>query len=167
MYEILYRLNDGFDQIVNQFQQLSKSGVRPRAWKRFLLIAEETPAEVNFELVDLLQERELRNWTDFGRLRDRYENRPVVREDTQQKRNPSARRVKQGVAPDANSTGGMTGPIFAKSPVANPGLPDGPQFLDPLRGYGQPPLPGAPFTTHACTVGDSGPMRVRGGAGSS
>jgi hypothetical protein len=54
-------------------------------------------------------------------------------------------------------TSGMTGPIFARSPVANPGLPDGPLFLDPLRGYGQPPLPGPPFATHACNVGDSGP----------
>jgi hypothetical protein len=57
-------------------------------------------------------------------------------------------------------TSGMTGPVFARSPVANPGLPDGPQFLDPLRGYGQPPLPGPPFPTHACTVGDSGPECV-------
>src|SRR5271156_6772101 len=76
LYEILYRLNDGFDQMVHQFQQLSKSGVRRRAWKRFQVIAEEMRAEVNFDLVEFLQERELKNWTDFGRLRDRYENRP-------------------------------------------------------------------------------------------
>jgi Flp pilus assembly protein TadG len=36
---------------------------------------------------------------------------------------------------------GVAGPIFAMNPVASPGLPDGPQFLDPMRGYGQPPLP--------------------------
>jgi Flp pilus assembly protein TadG len=43
--------------------------------------------------------------------------------------------------PGTIPTGGVTGPIFAMRPVANPGLPDGPQFLDPMRGYGQPPLP--------------------------
>jgi len=38
---------------------------------------------------------------------------------------------------------GIAGPVIAMNPVANPGLPDGPQFLDPMRGYGQPPLPTA------------------------
>jgi hypothetical protein len=51
-------------------------------------------------------------------------------------------------------TNGMTGPIFARSPVANPGLPDGPEFLDPLRGYGQPPLQIAPpLSTYAVMGG--------------
>jgi hypothetical protein len=59
----------------------------------------------------------------------------------------------------------LTGPIFARSPVANPGMADGPPFLDPLRGYGQPPLPGPPFASHACTVGDSGPECVYAVAG--
>jgi len=31
---------------------------------------EEIRAEVNFELVDLLHERELKDWTHFGRLRE-------------------------------------------------------------------------------------------------
>ena len=79
LYEILYRINDGFDQIANQFQQLDKSGVRRRAWKRFRLIAEEMRAEVNFELVEFLQERELKDWTDFGRLRLDYEKRHADR----------------------------------------------------------------------------------------
>lgn len=43
--------------------------------------------------------------------------------------------------PGTIPSGGVTGPIFAMKPVATPGLPDGPEFLDPLRGYGQPPLP--------------------------
>jgi Flp pilus assembly protein TadG len=43
--------------------------------------------------------------------------------------------------PGTIPSGGVTGPIFAMRPVASPGLPDGPQFLDPMRGYGQPPLP--------------------------
>jgi hypothetical protein len=38
---------------------------------------------------------------------------------------------------------GIGGPIIAMSPLASPGVPDGPQFLDPMRGYGQPSLPTA------------------------
>jgi len=62
-------------------------------------------------------------------------------------------------------TSGMAGPIFARSPVANPGLPDGPQFLDPLRGYGQPPLPVLKAGSHACNLSDSGPECVYAVAG--
>lgn len=86
LYEILYRINEGFDQIVDQFQQLDTSSVRRRAWKRFRLIAEELRAEVNFELVGFLHERELENWTDFGRLRQKAEKRSC------DERRPPARR---------------------------------------------------------------------------
>ena len=55
---------------------------------------------------------------------------------------------------------GITGPVIAMRPVANPGLPDGPQFLDPMRGYGQPPLPDAPLNTFAVIGGN-----LRGGTG--
>jgi hypothetical protein len=55
----------------------------------------------------------------------------------------------------------VIGPIIALSSVSNPGtgnpfqnMVDGPQFLDPLRGYGQPPLPGSVLTTYAVIAGD-------------
>ncbi len=44
--------------------------------------------------------------------------------------------------------------------MANPGLADGPQFLDPLRGYGQPPLPSPKAGAHQCVLADSGPECV-------
>jgi Flp pilus assembly protein TadG len=56
----------------------------------------------------------------------------------------------------------VSGPIFIPSSVSNPSsgsantfsiLPDGPQFLDPMRGYGQPPLPTTPLTTYAVMQG--------------
>ena len=56
----------------------------------------------------------------------------------------------------------VNGPVYVPSFVSNPStgstntfsiLPDGPQFLDPLRGYGQPPLPTAPLTTYAVMQG--------------
>jgi hypothetical protein len=49
---------------------------------------------------------------------------------------------------------GVAGPIIAMNPVASPYLPDGPQFLDPLRGYGQPPLPTTALLTYAVIGGD-------------
>jgi hypothetical protein len=39
------------------------------AVERLRVIVEENPAEVNFELVELLAEREQREWTYFGPLR--------------------------------------------------------------------------------------------------
>jgi Flp pilus assembly protein TadG len=55
----------------------------------------------------------------------------------------------------------VIGPIIALSSVSNPGtgssfqnMVDGPQFLDPLRGYGQPPLPTSALNTYAVIAGD-------------
>ena len=56
----------------------------------------------------------------------------------------------------AIASGSVIGPIMALRSVPNPGtgttfqnMVDGPQFLDPLRGYGQPPLP---TSTRLCTA---------------
>ena len=53
------------------------------------------------------------------------------------------------------------GPIIALTSVANPNtgssfqnMVDGPQFLDPLRGYGQPRLPTSALPTYAVIAGD-------------
>ena len=58
-------------------------------------------------------------------------------------------------------SGSVIGPIIALSSVSNPGtgssfqnMVDGPQFLDPMRGYGQPPLPGGALNTFAVVGGD-------------
>jgi Flp pilus assembly protein TadG len=57
----------------------------------------------------------------------------------------------------------VTGPIFVPSFVSKASmgttntfsiLPDGPQFLDPLRGYGQPPLPTSALPTYAVIGSD-------------
>jgi hypothetical protein len=84
-YEALYRLNHGFEQILSQLEELDKAGVgRRRAWRRFQVTVEEARAEINFELVGLLQERELREWTDFGRLRQ--QNDKTTKADRQRNR---------------------------------------------------------------------------------
>jgi len=65
LYEILYTLNHGFEQVLGQLQLLEKLGV----------MVDENRAEVNFELVERLAEREERDWTYFARLRDEREKR--------------------------------------------------------------------------------------------
>jgi hypothetical protein len=69
LYEILYNLNQGFEQVLGQLQQLEKLGLGHQPWKALRVIVEENRAEGNFELVERLEEREERDWTYFGRLR--------------------------------------------------------------------------------------------------
>jgi hypothetical protein len=73
LYEILYTLNQGFEQVLGQLQQLEKLGFGHQQWKALRVIAEENRAEVNFELIERLAEREERDWTYFGRLRNERE----------------------------------------------------------------------------------------------
>jgi hypothetical protein len=63
LYEILYNLNQGFEQVLGQLQLLEKLGLEHQPWKALRVIVEENRAEVNFELVERLAEREERDWT--------------------------------------------------------------------------------------------------------
>jgi hypothetical protein len=73
-YAVLYHINHGFEQILAQLQQFDNKRTR-RLSKRLRLVVEETRAEVNFELVELLQERELNDWTRLGAARQRVDTR--------------------------------------------------------------------------------------------
>src|SRR5260370_20306706 len=75
VYEILYSLNQGFEQVLGQLHQLEKLGLGQQPWRALRVIAEENRAEVNFELVERLAEREQRDWTYFGRLRHEREKK--------------------------------------------------------------------------------------------
>jgi len=75
LYEILYHLNQGFEQVLLQLQQLKKLGLGRQAWKAWEAMVEEKRAEINFELVERLAEREQRDWSYFGRLHQRREKK--------------------------------------------------------------------------------------------
>jgi len=75
LYEILYHLNQGFEQALLQLQQLKKLGLGRQAWKAWEVMVEETRAQINFELVEWLAEREQRDWTFFGRLHQQREKK--------------------------------------------------------------------------------------------
>ena len=72
-YAVLYHVNEEFEQILAHLQELNRSGALPRLTKPLRLIVEETRAQVNFELVESLQELELRDWTRLGAARQSAE----------------------------------------------------------------------------------------------
>lgn len=74
-YAVLYRVNEGFEQILARLQELGNSGEWRRISKRLEIIVEETRAEVNFEMVEFLQEHELAEWTRLGVARKRTNTR--------------------------------------------------------------------------------------------
>jgi len=49
LYEILHTLNQGFEQVLAQLQQLEELGLERQPWKALREIVEENRAEVNFE----------------------------------------------------------------------------------------------------------------------
>jgi len=69
LYEILYNLNQGFEPVLDQLQQLEKLGLGHQPWKALRVSVEENRAEVNFELVERLAEREERDWTNLAWIR--------------------------------------------------------------------------------------------------
>jgi hypothetical protein len=104
LYEIIYNMNDGFEQVSCQLQRLEKRQVGGVAWKKFRLIVEEARAEINFELVGLLGEWELKDWTHFGRLRQEREKKPSDRQDVMRPMDrPKKRLKKRGVVRSAET----------------------------------------------------------------
>lgn len=70
-YGVLFNVNERFEEVLAQLQQLDSSVAWRQLSKRLRRIVAETRAEVSFELVEFLQERELRGWTRLGAARKR------------------------------------------------------------------------------------------------
>jgi hypothetical protein len=78
IYEALATLNRDFEQVVGDLERLEELRLFPARWQRNFLKAwratlEETRAWANFEVVEMLHEREEREWVGFGRIRQRSE----------------------------------------------------------------------------------------------
>ena len=78
IYEALSTLNRDFEQVLGDLERLGELRLFPRRWQRKFLktwraTLEETRAWANFEVVELLHQREEREWVDFGRVRQRSE----------------------------------------------------------------------------------------------
>jgi hypothetical protein len=64
-----------YEHVLGHLQLLGKLHLRAQAWKALRVKVEESRADINFELVRRLAEREERDWTYFGRLRQEREKK--------------------------------------------------------------------------------------------
>ena len=76
VYEALATMNRGFEQVLGDLERLEELRLFPRPWQRNFLktwraTLEETRAWANFEVVEVLHQREERDWVGFGRIRRR------------------------------------------------------------------------------------------------
>ena len=83
VYEGLATLNRDFEQVLGDLERLEKLGTFPQRWQREFLktwraTLEETRAWANFEVVEILHQREERDWVDFARIRQRSD-KPLER----------------------------------------------------------------------------------------
>ena len=76
VYEILSGLNQRFEQTMLDLYRIRELGVVRRAVIGELQdVLEETRAWANFEVIEVLHEREQADWDRFGRLRRRWEKK--------------------------------------------------------------------------------------------
>jgi hypothetical protein len=74
VYHALYRLNLSFAAIVRRCDELQQARVfRPQYLRRFQGFTQELQAEINQELLETLNERELHDWYRFGKVRQAWE----------------------------------------------------------------------------------------------
>jgi hypothetical protein len=86
IYDALATLNRDFEQMLRDLERLEELRVFPHRWQRKFLktwraTLEETRAWANFEVVEILHQREERDWVDLGRIRRRSEKSPELPAD--------------------------------------------------------------------------------------
>jgi hypothetical protein len=74
IYHLLYRINLSFTNIVRRCRELEEARVfRPKYLRQFQGFAQELQSEVNSELLDTLNDRELDDWNRYGKVRQAWE----------------------------------------------------------------------------------------------
>jgi hypothetical protein len=78
VYEALASLNRDVEQVLRDLDRLGELRIFPHRWQRkffktWRATLEETRAWANFEVVEVLHQREEREWVRFGRIRQRSE----------------------------------------------------------------------------------------------
>jgi hypothetical protein len=78
VFDALATLNRDFEQVLADLERLEGLRLFPLRWQCNVLKAwraalEETRASVNFEVVEILHQREERDWVGFSRIRQRLE----------------------------------------------------------------------------------------------
>ena len=76
VYESLNALNHDFECVLAELARLHELGMFNRDLANILrIVVKETRAWANFELVEILQQREQDDWARFGRLHRRWEKK--------------------------------------------------------------------------------------------
>ena len=76
VYEALHSLNRAFEQVLAVLGRLQEFPFfRREPLGHFHVVVEETRAWANFELLEVLLDREQDAWARFGRRRDRWEKK--------------------------------------------------------------------------------------------
>ena len=76
VYESLHALNHDFECVLAELARLHELGMFNQDLANILrIVVKETRAWANFELVEILQQREQDDWTRFGRLHRRWEKK--------------------------------------------------------------------------------------------
>jgi hypothetical protein len=74
VYHLLYRINLSFTNIVRRCGEMEAARMfRPKYLRQFQSFAQELQAEINSELLETLNARELDDWYRFGKVRDAWE----------------------------------------------------------------------------------------------
>jgi hypothetical protein len=74
VYHALYRLNLSFASIVRRCDELQQARVfRPKYLRQFQGFAQELQAEINSELLEILNDHELHDWYRHGKVRQAWE----------------------------------------------------------------------------------------------
>jgi hypothetical protein len=82
VYETLHTVNQHFDQLMLDRQRLAELRLlEQKDLKGLVSIIEETRAWINFELVEIMHQREQDDWAKFGRIRLRWERKYEDPED--------------------------------------------------------------------------------------
>jgi hypothetical protein len=80
VYEALAGFNRSFEQVLQELERLATLDLFPDRWQRRVFKAcratlEETRAWANFELIEVLHQREEREWVHFARIRKQAEKK--------------------------------------------------------------------------------------------
>jgi hypothetical protein len=78
VYGALATLNRDLEQVLDDLERLEALRLFPRDWQRKSLKVwragfEETRAWINFEVIEVLHQKEEREWIRFGRIRQQSE----------------------------------------------------------------------------------------------
>ena len=87
MYDAIATLNRDFEHVLSDLERLEGLRLFPRRWQReFLKVwratLEETRAWVNFEVLEILHQKEESEWARFGRNRQRLHKPSEPPDDT-------------------------------------------------------------------------------------